>query len=226
MSGSLEPSDSVASAPDVARRLNTALEAAGMAPLEPMLTARFAAYLSLLLRWNQRVNLTAIRDEAGIISRHFIESIVCARSLTAEIRTLLDLGSGAGFPGIPIALCRPEIAVTVAESQGKKAAFLQEVVRTLGLNTRVLAARAESESQFYDCVTLRAVDGMLEAVKIAAGRIRVGGWLALMTTQVESARLRPVVDSLSGPAFTWCPSIPLPRSTDRIFLIGQRHGPA
>ena len=77
--------------------------------------------------------LTAIRDEEGILTRHFVESIVCARALPAGIATLLDVGSGAGFPGIPIALCRSEIAVTLAESQGKKAAFLQEAVRVLGV---------------------------------------------------------------------------------------------
>ena len=84
------------------------------------------------------MNSTAIRDEEGILSRHFVESIACACALPAGIFTLLDFGSGAGFPGIPIALCRPEIAVILAESQGKKAAFLQEAVRVLGISAKVL----------------------------------------------------------------------------------------
>ena len=117
-------------------RLNALLAEAGLAPLDPAQTERFEAYLSLILRWNARVNLTAIRDEDGILRRHFVESIACARALPAGIATLLDFGSGAGFPGIPIALCRPEIAVTLAESQGKKAAFLREALRQLGLATR------------------------------------------------------------------------------------------
>ena len=94
---------------------------------------RFEEYLALILRWNSRMNLTAIRDEEEILARHFVESIACAQHFPEGIGTLLDFGSGAGFPGIPIALCRPEIAVTLAESQSKKAAFLQETVRILGL---------------------------------------------------------------------------------------------
>ena len=74
--------------------------------------------------------------------------------------TLLDFGSGGGFPGIPIALCRPEIAVTLAESQGKKAAFLQEAVRVLGLSARSTLSGPKLLTVGFDCVTLRAVDRM------------------------------------------------------------------
>ena len=115
-------------------RLNALLGAAGMDTLDAAQMGGFEEYLALLIRWNERVNLTSVRDEEGIISRHFVESIVCARALPQGITTLLDFGSGGGFPGIPIALCRPEIEVTVAESQGKKAAFLQEAVRVLGIS--------------------------------------------------------------------------------------------
>jgi 16S rRNA (guanine527-N7)-methyltransferase len=203
----------------VAQRLNEALDSAGMAQLEYALATRFADYLSLFLRWNRRVNLTAICDEDGILSRHFVESIACARALPAEIGTLLDFGSGAGFPGIPIALCRPEISVTLAESQGKKAAFLQEAVRVLRLSTRVLAARAESELRTYDCVVLRAVDRMPEAVETAAGLVRDGGWLALMTTEPETAGLQSAADY----SFTWAHLIPLPGSAERVIVLGQKN---
>jgi hypothetical protein len=114
-------------------RLNQMLLSASLPPLDPGQLASFEGQLSLIIRWNARTNITAIRDEEGILSRHFFESIACARTLPAGIRTLLDFGSGAGFPGIPIAIVRPEIAVTLAESQGKKAAFLQEAVRVLNL---------------------------------------------------------------------------------------------
>ena len=90
----------------------------------------------------------------AFLSRHFVESIACARALPEGISTLLDFGSGGGFPGIPIALCRPEIAVTLAESQGKKAAFLQEAVRVLGSQAKVHAGRAELLTTQFDCVTL------------------------------------------------------------------------
>src|SRR5579863_5227634 len=93
-------------------KLNALLSRAGLDPLDRDLAGQFESYLALLMRWNARVNLTAIRDENGILSRHFVESIFCARALPAAIATLLDFGSGAGFPGIPIALCRSEISVT------------------------------------------------------------------------------------------------------------------
>ena len=128
----------------------------------------FEDYLSLFVRWNARVNLTSIRDEEGILSRHFVESIACARALPAGISTLLDFGSGGGFPGIPIALCRPEIAVTLAESQGKKAAFLQEAVRVLGISAKVHAQRAETADERLRLRDSARRRRMAEAVKAAA----------------------------------------------------------
>lgn len=133
--------------------------------------AQILKYLDLLLKWNARTNLTAIRDPRQIVQRHFGESLFAGRHLGPETRTLLDLGSGAGFPGLPIALHRPEIAVTLAESQSKKASFLREAVRTLGVqNVEVWAGRAESmpADRRFDTVTLRAVDNMPAAIAAAA----------------------------------------------------------
>ena len=148
-------------------RLNELLAESGLETLDAAQAKSFEDYLSLLLRWNERVNLTAIRDEEGILKRHFVESIACARALPAGISTVLDFGSGGGFPGIPIALCRPEIAVTLAESQGKKAAFLSEAVRVLGVDANVHSGRAETLGSQFDCVTLRAVDKMEKAVHLS-----------------------------------------------------------
>src|ERR1700739_3935870 len=83
-------------------RLNAMLLQAGLPSLSLDLSRSFEAYLNLILRWNSRTNLTAIRDEEGILSRHFVESIACARAIPAGVATVLDVGSGAGFPGIPI----------------------------------------------------------------------------------------------------------------------------
>jgi len=173
-------------------RLNALLTLAGLEPLDSATSARFAAYCALLMRWNSRTNLTAIRDEEGILSRHFLESIACARLLPAGIATLLDFGSGAGFPGIPVALCRPEIAVTLAESQNKKAAFLQEAVRMLGLTTKVHSARAETLAGHFDCVTIRAVDNMQEAIRVASTLVSPSGWLSIMTTETGLETLREI----------------------------------
>ena len=99
-------------------------------------------YLDLLLKWNARTNLTAIWEPEEIVRRHFGESLFAGRQVGAA-KTLLDFGSGAGFPGIPMQLLWPEMAVMLAESQGKKAAFLREAVRTLGLRSQVWAGRVE-----------------------------------------------------------------------------------
>jgi 16S rRNA (guanine527-N7)-methyltransferase len=195
--------------------LNALLAESGLEPLNAGESARFADYLSLLLRWNARVNLTAIRDEEGILKRHFVESIACARALPAGIARLLDFGSGAGFPGLPIALCRPEIGVTLAESQGKKAAFLSEAIRVLGVGARVHSGRAETLGSQFDCVTLRAVDKMELAVRASSRLVRPGGWLALMITLAEMNRLK----NAAGQEFSWLQSVPFPGGEDRILAL-------
>ncbi len=144
--------------------------------------------------------------------------MACAQALPAGIRTLLDLGSGAGLPGIPIALCRPEIKVTLAESQGKKAAFLQEAVRVLGLSAAVHAGRAELLTLPFDCVTLRAVDRMPRAVSAAVRLVAPGGWLALMTTEGELSALQAAAST----EFSWRTTVPLPGSIERLLALGER----
>jgi 16S rRNA (guanine527-N7)-methyltransferase len=164
------------------------------------------------------MNLTAIRDEEGILSRHFVESIACARALPAGITTLLDFGSGAGFPGIPLALCRPDIAVTLAESQNKKAAFLREAARTLRLAATVHCGRAELLAQRFDCVTLRAVDQMPLAVQMASELVAPAGWLTIMTTEDGLRQIQ----AANHEAWSWLGPTPLPGSDRRFLVLGQR----
>jgi len=155
-------------------------------PAPKSLMPRLSNYLDLLLKWNARTNLTAIRDPEEIVRRHFGESLFAGQNLgTPAPATLLDLGSGAGLPGLPIALLHPETHVTLAESQNKKATFLREVVRTLSLpNVEVWSARAETlpASRQFHTVTLRAVDNMEAALPAARLRIVPGGQLVLLTT--------------------------------------------
>ena len=201
-----------------ANRLKALLLEAGKPLLSSQQLDYFSAYLSLIIRWNARMNLTSIRTEDGILARHFVESIACARAIPDGVRTLLDYGSGAGFPGIPIAICRPEITVTLAESQGKKAAFLQEVVRSLQLSASVHHGRADAVRAEFDCVTLRAVDKIDEAVASAGCLVARDGVLALMTTEAAFPRLRQA----AGMQFTWNETIRKPDGEDLILALGKR----
>lgn len=203
---------------ETGERLNELLTSAGLPTLQEAETRQFVDYLALILRWNARMNLTAIRDEDGILARHFVESIACARALPPEIGNLLDFGSGAGLPGIPIAICRPAITVTLAESQGKKAAFLQEAVRTLNLPIRVHSGRAETLTEPFDCVTLRAVDKMEAAIQAAAQLVAPHGWLAPLTTEQDL----PALEAAAGSEFTWATPISLPAGDRRRLALGQR----
>src|SRR5271165_5331766 len=137
------------------------------------LYSSLASYLELILKWNARINLTAIREPEEIVRRHFGESLFVGVRL-GECGTLLDYGSGAGFPGVPIQLLRPDVEVTLAESRQRKAAFLREVVRSLGLRSEVWAGRVEAmpEARRFDVVAMRAVDDMGAAVGEAARRAK------------------------------------------------------
>lgn len=200
------------------QRLSQVLQSVGLASLDAEASAKFEQYLSLILRWNARLNLTSARTEDAIIISHLTECVACARALPSGIATLLDFGSGAGLPGIPIALCRPEIAVTLAESQGKKAAFLQEAVRVLQITVKIHSGRAEVLRTVFDCVVLRAVDKMPKAVAAAIPLVAREGWLALMTTNTDVEGLRTV----AGKEFSWSNTVRLPQSHHRILALGQR----
>ena len=144
----------------------------------PGLLSQLSSYLNLLVQWNSRTNLTSIRDPRAMVPRHFGESLFLARHLQSE-GSVLDLGSGAGFPGIPIQLWHPSLKVTLAESQGKKASFLREAVRRLSLATEVWAERVEllEEVRQFDAVVMRAVDNPERAMAEAERLSRRAVWL-------------------------------------------------
>lgn len=117
------------------------------------------AYLALLQRWNRTYNLTAIRDPQAMVSKHLLDALSMHRHV-AGIGQLADLGTGPGLPGIPLALVHPGTTISLVESSGKKARFLREAVRTLGLgNARVIEARIEAHDAAgaYDAITARAL---------------------------------------------------------------------
>lgn len=201
-----------------AAEIQSVIEGAGLQPLAPDAGSRFGKYLELLLKWNAGLNLTAIREPVLIAQRHFIESIFAAQHLLTEIATLLDFGSGGGFPGIPIAICRPDVRVTLAESQGKKAAFLREAVRTLELkNAEVYGGRVEALDRQFEAVTLRAVDKMLDACRVALGKLAPGGHFLPFTTLNGVPAL---TEALVG--VVWNEPLLLPRSDRRVLLMGRK----
>ncbi len=168
----------------------------GTTPVPAPLYGQLSAYLDLLTKWNARTNLTAIREPEEMVRRHFGESLFAGLQIADRVgqeASLLDYGSGAGFPGLPIQLLLPNLRVTLAESQGKKASFLREVIRTLALTTEVWANRVEAMPEFaglprkFDVVTLRAVDNMEQAQVEARRRVKPGGWLVTLTTTAENA---------------------------------------
>jgi 16S rRNA (guanine527-N7)-methyltransferase len=156
---------------------------ADIAGLSPGAYEQFVAYLTVLLRWNAKLNLTAIREPEQIVQRHFVECAFAAQHLPLGIETLLDYGSGAGLPGVPIAICRPEIRVTLAEAHGKKASFLREAGRAVGISIEVYDRRVETmhPDRQFDAVTMRAVEKVESATPVAI--LHTGGYLALFTTE-------------------------------------------
>jgi 16S rRNA (guanine527-N7)-methyltransferase len=195
-------------------------------PISDQQADQFEIFLALLLRWNDRLNLTAVRDSEEIVTRHFAESIQCSRAVPAEARTLLDYGSGAGFPGVPCAICLPEVRCTLSESQQKKAAFLQEVARKLELNATVHAGRVETlpPSLRFDAVTLRAVDRMEVACRDAVGRVNPGGSLLVMGGESLLDRLERL-ESVSERVFwsvSWSKRQLLSGSSSRFLQLGKR----
>ena len=200
-----------------AEEIERAFREAGIAGLPVKAFDQFHDYLELLLRWNLRVSLTAVREPGQIIQRHFVECSLVAQHIPLDVTNLLDYGSGAGLPGIPIAICRPEIRVTLAEAQGKKAAFLRETVRVLGIDAEVFDGRVETMPQLvrFDAVAMRAVEKMDLAIPVAVQRTK--RYLALLTTEGSA----PVYGKLA-PELEWMESISLPNTRQMILAIGRR----
>ncbi|MEM7113804.1 MAG: 16S rRNA (guanine(527)-N(7))-methyltransferase RsmG [Chloroflexota bacterium] len=155
--------------------------------------SQFTKYGELLLAWNQRINLTAVRTLPEIQTRHFLDSLFCA-TVMGELngRSLIDIGTGAGFPGLPLKILYPELRLTLAESVGKKARFLETVVEHLGLEQVVVYAdRAETLGrnpdlrEQFDWATARAVAGLPTLVEYLLPFCRVGG--AVLAQKGESA---------------------------------------
>ena len=203
--------------------------------LAPGAFEQISTYIDLLQRWNARINLTAIRDEEEIVTRHFGESLFAARNLfplcppacpepgrtvspVVKDLKVADIGSGAGFPGIPLKLWAPEISLTLIESNHKKATFMREVTRALTLtNINIQNARAESVTDIkFDVVTLRAVERFESILPTAAALLDPAGRLALLIGRPQLSQAHSALSTLH-----WSAPIPIPHSQSRLLAIGK-----
>lgn len=159
------------------QRLSSGVAALSLA-LADSTIERLLDYIELLMRWNSAYNLTAVRDAHEMVTRHLLDSLTLLPHVSAG--RLADLGSGAGLPGIPLALCQPFDDVMLVDSNGKKARFLREAVRHLKLaNVRVAECRVEAASGEFDCITSRAFATLADMLAWGGHLLaRDGRWLA------------------------------------------------
>lgn len=166
-------------------------------------------HYTLLMGWAGRVNLTSIRDPRKVVERHFCESIALGAALPTGALSIVDIGSGAGFPGIPLSVVRPECSVTLVESDAKKAVFLREASAGLS-NVRVVRERADRIEDSFDWVVSRAVDwSEIRGVVVLLGR-----GVGLLTSPALAQSMH------TDPAISWLPAVRLPWKGSGVIAMG------
>lgn len=176
------------------------LQQLGLDPHDEQLLAAFECYRQELLDWNTRINLTAITDPQDVLLKHFLDSLSLLKAYTNSGARLLDIGSGAGFPGLPLKIVRPQWHVTLLEATGKKTLFLRHIVEKLQLrDVEIIHGRAEElahKSEYratFDIVTARAVSALPTLLEYCAPYCRVGGVIVLpkkgdLTEELQQAK--------------------------------------
>jgi 16S rRNA (guanine527-N7)-methyltransferase len=202
--------------------------------LNPAQLEQFDTYAAELRRWNEQVNLTAIADTPGIVTRHFLDSLRCATSWGQAPGSLVDIGAGAGFPGLPLKILRPELQLTLVESIAKKAAFLRHIVDTLGLtDVEVIVARAEAagrdpaQRERYDVAVARAVAELRVLAEYCLPLCRIGGrFLAPKGARIEDElqAALPAIAQLGGRLVAIEP-VALPELEPRTLVIVEKINP-
>jgi 16S rRNA (guanine527-N7)-methyltransferase len=176
-------------------------------------------YTRILWAWNDKVNLTAIRDPLEVLYRHFCESMFAAALLPVENCRLADVGSGGGFPGLPLKIIRPDLQLFLVECNVKKATFLAEVIRELGLtDARVLVSRYQElgeEVAPLDVVCSRALGDFPNFLAWAASPSVSAKQLLLWLGARDLDEVR------AQPSWTWSEPVPIPKSLQRFLLTGD-----
>ncbi|HTV57260.1 MAG TPA: 16S rRNA (guanine(527)-N(7))-methyltransferase RsmG [Verrucomicrobiae bacterium] len=186
----------------------------------PLLCGQIRDYSALLLRWNRKVALTTVVEPSEIVRFHFGESLFALSLLPITQGRLADLGSGAGFPGLALKLASPDLHVTLVESNVKKAAFLSEAIRLLGLqHAEVFRGRVEdfpATLGSFDLVTARALGSHDEVLHWAMERLSPGGRLALWISGHDASAL--AIET----SWVWEPPALIPETKNRYILVGAR----
>lgn len=162
--------------------------------LDETALSRFDSYASLLIEWNQKINLTAIKDPDGIVTKHFIDSLALLSFVSPQQEAkVIDVGTGAGFPGVALLIARPDLQLTLLDSTKKKLLFLENVLSSLGLQAETLHMRAEEAGQrsayreHFDLVTARAVSNLRDLSEYCLPFAKLGG----LFTPLKSAEIDP-----------------------------------
>lgn len=199
--------------------------------------SRFSSYLDLIVEANQRFNLTAIRDRQEMWHRHIEESVALARwmsihALLADGERLIDIGSGAGVPGIPLAILKPRVAVTLLEATAKKAAFLRHCLEALGLqHVRVVHDRAETAAHLpelrarFDVAVARAVAPLPVLVELALPFLHRGGTLVALKGRQAATEARQALAAIGicgGGSPLIAPFIDDPADERRLIVVSKR----
>jgi 16S rRNA (guanine527-N7)-methyltransferase len=209
---------------EIRTSLEKELSVAGV-ELGPRQMEQLEKHFALLLKWNQKINLTAIREPDEIAARHFAESLFLSKLLPAPRGLMVDVGSGAGFPGLPLKIAWPETPAVLLEPNHKKETFLKEVIRSCGLEGIEVRDERLEETISADLagraalVTMRAVKPSEELLDDLAKLLQPNGSAALFLGAVDAASIAATPSS--SRSFQWQTPAPIPHSDQRIILIGH-----
>jgi 16S rRNA (guanine527-N7)-methyltransferase len=203
--------------------------------LEPEAVERFVAYQRELLVWNRRINLVSERSAREIVSRHFLDSLTAVPVMTSPDGLLIDLGSGSGFPGIPLAIALPKLQVVLVESSRKKTSFLTHLIRSLGLG-QVSVIRERVEALFgqkacaetFDTVISRAAFKLPELIRMASFFLKPGGTLIAMKGEIPEEEMAQADADLKAAGMAFYASVdilkPVTKTTRKIITYKHLSG--
>ena len=204
------------------RQIDDTLRAYGYTPQGGM-ADKILVYVEFLMRWNRTISLTTVSDPLEIVKFHFGESLFAASQVEMEKSRLADVGTGAGFPGLALALAIPSLQVTLIESNTKKCAFLAEAIRKLQIaNATIFQGRMEAfsnENRDFDFVTARALGHFEELLKWAKSHLATGGKLLLWLGAEDAAQLSRQAN------WQWRAPLKIPETSRRVLLIGEQAHP-